>query len=343
MDSTQLPSESMASSNTNSFRSNYEAYMPPFHSNEDQMRTHYGNGLERLYTSQLHAKTRTQQKMYPEAETRQAARMLQKARRREQNRDAQRRLRDRKEEYVFKLEGEIAQLRRQAEASRWDVHNLEEMIRRLMDQCSGMQRKLESLGVPVTAFTTTTTSTNAADDEWPSSIRLAPFQRSKDTIPAATAAASLDSGNTLGLNTNDYDNHFGYSSASSGSGRSSRSNISFKVTVIKGSLSPSALSSSTSLYSSPSSASYSSSSSAAASIGTPINPSFTSPLEPRTRTISNNLASIISLHTCSGGEIKRDSRQTLSRTKLDTESSSAPTMMTSALLPTLTSQWAMHQ
>ena len=41
--------------------------------------------------------------MYPSEEARQAAKMLQKARRREQNRNAQRRLRDRKEEHIFKV------------------------------------------------------------------------------------------------------------------------------------------------------------------------------------------------------------------------------------------------
>lgn len=56
-----------------------------------------------FYTSYLPVKRRTRQKTFSSEEARQAAKMLQKAKRREQNRNAQRRLRDRKEEHIFKV------------------------------------------------------------------------------------------------------------------------------------------------------------------------------------------------------------------------------------------------
>ena len=65
----------------------YDAYMP-----RDDGRAHMDE-----------TKKRTRQRVYPSEEAKQAAKMLQKARRREQNRNAQRRLRDRKEEHIFKV------------------------------------------------------------------------------------------------------------------------------------------------------------------------------------------------------------------------------------------------
>ncbi|CDW98247.1 hypothetical protein [Sporisorium scitamineum] len=82
---------------------------------------------------------------YVDEEARQAAKMVQKARRREQNRNAQRRLGDREEEHIFKLEGEVAALRRQSERDRSEKQDLEEMIRRLLDQREDMQRRLDTL------------------------------------------------------------------------------------------------------------------------------------------------------------------------------------------------------
>jgi hypothetical protein len=67
----------------------YDAYMP-----RDDVRPHMDESL---------VKKRTRQRVYPSEEAKQAAKMLQKARRREQNRNAQRRLRDRKEEHIFKV------------------------------------------------------------------------------------------------------------------------------------------------------------------------------------------------------------------------------------------------
>ena len=67
----------------------YDAYMP-----RDDVRPYMHESL---------VKKRTRQRVYPSEEAKQAAKMLQKARRREQNRNAQRRLRDRKEEHIFKV------------------------------------------------------------------------------------------------------------------------------------------------------------------------------------------------------------------------------------------------
>ncbi|ETS61376.1 hypothetical protein PaG_04403 [Moesziomyces aphidis] len=110
----------------------YDAYMP-----RDDVRPHMDESL---------VKKRTRQRVYPSEEAKQAAKMLQKARRREQNRNAQRRLRDRKEEHIFKLEAEVAQLRRQGEQQRAEMQGLEEMIRRLMEQRSELRHRLEALG-----------------------------------------------------------------------------------------------------------------------------------------------------------------------------------------------------
>lgn len=97
-----LPPTSTSSAAT-SYRGSYETYASTtYHSSADpHMRAH---SLEGLYTSQqLPAKKRTRSKMYPSEQARQAAKLIQKARRREQNRNAQRRLRDRKEEHIFKV------------------------------------------------------------------------------------------------------------------------------------------------------------------------------------------------------------------------------------------------
>ncbi len=67
----------------------YDAYTA-----RDDIRPHMDESL---------VKKRTRQRVYPSEEAKQAAKMLQKARRREQNRNAQRRLRDRKEEHIFKV------------------------------------------------------------------------------------------------------------------------------------------------------------------------------------------------------------------------------------------------
>lgn len=96
-----------AASAAPSQRTSYDPYMASRDA-DAHMRAH---SLDGLYTSQLPAKKRTRQKMYPSEEARQAAKMLQKARRREQNRNAQRRLRDRKEEHIFKV-GDQATLSR---------------------------------------------------------------------------------------------------------------------------------------------------------------------------------------------------------------------------------------
>lgn len=79
-----------------SHRGSYEPYPTAC----DPAMSHH---LDGLYTSELPAKKRTRTKMYPSEEARQAAKLVQKARRREQNRNAQRRLRDRKEEHIFKV------------------------------------------------------------------------------------------------------------------------------------------------------------------------------------------------------------------------------------------------
>ncbi|KAJ1021146.1 hypothetical protein NDA16_003932 [Ustilago loliicola] len=141
---------SSTSSAAASHRGSYETYASTtYHSPDAHMRAH---SLEELYTSQqLPVKKRARSKMYPSEEARQAAKLIQRARRREQNRNAQRRLRDRKEEHIFKLEGEVAQLRRQGEEFRTEVQGLEEMIRRLLDQKSELVRKLEGMGVTVDA------------------------------------------------------------------------------------------------------------------------------------------------------------------------------------------------
>ncbi|KAJ1023735.1 hypothetical protein NDA18_004718 [Ustilago nuda] len=121
----------------------------PYHSTNAHMRTQ-SHSMEGLYTSQqLPVKKRTRSKMYPSEEARQAAKMVQEARRREQNRNAQRRIRDRKEQHIFKLQGEVSALRRQGEEFRTEVSGLEEMIRRLLDQKSELVRKLGGMGVTV--------------------------------------------------------------------------------------------------------------------------------------------------------------------------------------------------
>ncbi|KAJ1575177.1 hypothetical protein NDA11_002116 [Ustilago hordei] len=133
-----------------SARGSYEAYASgPYYSTDAHMRTQ-SHSMEGLYTSQqLPVKKRTRSKMYPSEEARQAAKMVQEARRREQNRNAQRRIRDRKEQHIFKLQGEVSALRRQGEEFRTEVSGLEEMIRRLFDQKSELVRKLGGMGVTV--------------------------------------------------------------------------------------------------------------------------------------------------------------------------------------------------
>jgi len=101
-----------------------------------------------LYFSALpplssHAKRRGRSKMNAIDQAQQAAKLEQKSRRREQNRNAQRRLRDRKEDHVFKLEGEVAQLRQQDEQRCSKMRDLEEMIRRLLGERQDLQTRLE--------------------------------------------------------------------------------------------------------------------------------------------------------------------------------------------------------
>ncbi|GAC94629.1 hypothetical protein PHSY_002202 [Pseudozyma hubeiensis SY62] len=103
-------------------------------SHPSDSRLHYSS----LPASSSAIKRRGRSKMYASEEARQAAKQAQKARRREQNRDAQRRLRDRKEEHIFKLEGELAQLRREND----EVRGLQEMIRKLLDERQDLHRRL---------------------------------------------------------------------------------------------------------------------------------------------------------------------------------------------------------
>uniref|UniRef100_V5GQI9 BZIP domain-containing protein n=2 Tax=Kalmanozyma brasiliensis (strain GHG001) TaxID=1365824 RepID=V5GQI9_KALBG len=94
------------------------------------------------YTSHLPPKKRTRSKLYPSEEARMAAKMVQKAKRREQNRNAQRRLRDRKEEHIFTLEGEVSGLRRELEEERAAREGLEEMVRRLVGERDELRRRV---------------------------------------------------------------------------------------------------------------------------------------------------------------------------------------------------------
>ncbi|KAJ9475676.1 BZIP domain-containing protein [Pseudozyma hubeiensis] len=103
-----------------------------------ESRLHYSS----LPASSSAIKRRGRSKSYASEEARQAAKQAQKARRREQNRDAQRRLRDRKEEHIFKLEGELAQLRQETDRHRSEVQGLEEMIRRLLAERQDLHRRL---------------------------------------------------------------------------------------------------------------------------------------------------------------------------------------------------------
>lgn len=85
---------------------------------------------------------RTRQNWYPSEEARLEAKKAQKARRREQNRNAQRRLRDRKEEHIFNLEGEVSRLRKQHEHQQAVESDLEDMLRRLVTERDELQRRL---------------------------------------------------------------------------------------------------------------------------------------------------------------------------------------------------------
>lgn len=149
------------------FAAHYPTYhhpqpMPPYHQLEASARpsfspttTSYPRAsydltptaeVDRGYTSHLppSPKKGSRSKLYPSEEARVAAKLVQKAKRREQNRNAQRRLRDRKEEHIFKLEGEVAELRRDAEERR----GLEEMVRRLVEERDDLRRRLDELTPP---------------------------------------------------------------------------------------------------------------------------------------------------------------------------------------------------
>lgn len=96
---------------------------------------------------------RTRQNWYPSEEARLEAKKAQKARRREQNRNAQRRLRDRKEEHIFNLEGEVSRLRKQNEQQLAVESDLEDMLRRLVTERDELQRRL-SLADPTAPSST---------------------------------------------------------------------------------------------------------------------------------------------------------------------------------------------
>lgn len=98
---------------------------------------------------------RTRQNWYPSEEARLEARKAQKDRRREQNRNAQRRLRDRKEEHIFNLEGEVSRLRKQHEQQRVVESDLEHMLRRLVKERDELQRRL-SISDSISSPSTTT-------------------------------------------------------------------------------------------------------------------------------------------------------------------------------------------
>ncbi|CBQ69527.1 conserved hypothetical protein [Sporisorium reilianum SRZ2] len=153
--------------------------------------------------AELTLKKRTRTSKYVDDEARQAAKTIQKARRREQNRNAQRRLRDRKEEHIFKLEGEVASLRRQGERDRSEKRDLEEMIRRLMDQRDDMQRRLDALGAA---------SSHSGREEYSTSNSV----RSAAAYGRGRVGA-LTHDNALGL----VDDYAGYASTSSRSSSTS--------------------------------------------------------------------------------------------------------------------------
>ncbi|KAN0064249.1 hypothetical protein ACQY0O_003416 [Thecaphora frezii] len=83
---------------------------------------------------------------YPNEEARLAAKEAQKAKRREQNRIAQRRLRDRKEEYIQKLEEQTSSLQTQLNSRTSSEAALEHCLRRLIIEREELFYRLRALG-----------------------------------------------------------------------------------------------------------------------------------------------------------------------------------------------------